>query len=320
MLGALLALIVPFGLAGAVHAQSYPSRPVTIIVPATAGGGMDFTARLIAEELQNALGAPFLVENKGGASGNIGMAAAARAAPDGYTLALTISGFMVTNPALFASMQWDPVRDFSGVAMLLRAPLVLVVNKDFPVNSLPELVAHARANPGKMNYASPGVGTQNQIASELLAQVADIKIYPVPYRGTGPALTDVIGGTINMFINTTQSMVGPIQAGQVKGIAMLSPNRLGLLPNLPTAREQGYPQIEIETWYALHAPAGTPKEHREKIARATKTITERPDFIERVKKSGSEMMYMAPDELDAYTKEQVTYWTGVIRKLGITVQ
>jgi tripartite-type tricarboxylate transporter receptor subunit TctC len=320
VLGALFALSACFGVTSRADAQSYPTRPVTIIVPASAGGGIDFTARLFAQELQAALGKPFLVENRGGASGNIGMTAAMRAAPDGYTLVLAISGFMVTNPALFTSLTWDPVRNFSGVAMLLRAPHVLVVNNEFPANTLAELIAYAKANPGKLDYASPGVGTQNQIAAENLAQVAGIEISPVQYRGTGAALTDVITGTVNVFINTTQSMVGPIQGRQVKALALLSPNRLSMLPDVPTAREQGYPQIEIDTWYGLYAPVGTPKAIIDLLANELKKITEREDVKERVRQSGSEMLYKGPEETDRFTKEQLAYWTGIINKLGIKVQ
>jgi tripartite-type tricarboxylate transporter receptor subunit TctC len=315
----ILALAVLFGHAEGARAQAYPVRPVTIIVPGPPGGGVDLTARLIGQELQNALNKPFVIENKGGASGNIGMTAAMRAAPDGYTLLLTISGFMVTNPALFASLQWDPVRDFSGVAMLSRAPHVLVVNNAFPASTLSELIAYARANPGKLNYASPGVGTQNQIGAENLARVTGIKISPVQYRGTAPALQDLIAGTVSVFINTTQSMIGPIQGKQVKPLALLHPSRLSMLPDVPTAREQGYPQLEIDTWYALYAPAGTPKPVLDLLAGEIKTISDRDDFKERVRQTGAEMFYKGPEETDRFTREQLVYWSGIINDLGIKV-
>lgn len=317
---ALCTLMLCVGFSGLIEAQQYPVRPVTIVVPAAAGGGIDITARLVAQELQNAFDKPFVVENKGGASGNLGTAAVKVAAPDGYTLLLSISGYMVTNPALFASLQWDPVRDFSGVAMILHAPHILVVNNEFPAKTLPELIAYAKANPGKLNYASPGVGTQNQIASENLAQVAGIQISPVQYRGGAQAIPDLMAGTVDMFITTSQSLVGPIQGKQVRPIALLSPNRLALLPDLPTAREQGYPQIEIDTWFGLYAPAGTPKAVRELLSAQIKRITEREDFKERVRKTGSELFYKGPEETDRFTQEQLVYWSGVIKKLGIKVQ
>jgi tripartite-type tricarboxylate transporter receptor subunit TctC len=319
-LTALLATLAsPFAVPVA-HAQSYPSRPVTIVVPAAAGGGIDFTARLVAGKLQDALGKPFVVENKGGASGNIGTQAVARAAPDGYTLLLAISGNHVTNPALFASLGWDPLRDFSGVSMIMRAPHVIVVHKDSPINSLRELADYARQNPDKLNYASPGVGTQNQIASELFAQMANVQIGAVPYRGTGPALTDLINGTVGMFINTTQSLMGPLQGGAIKGLAVTSPTRHALLPNVPTTAEAGFPGLEIDTWYALYAPAGTPKEVIDFLAGEIRKIAGTEDFKTRVGQSGATLFSLGPDELDKFTAAELTRWTGIIRKLGITAQ
>jgi len=301
-------------------AEDYPVRAITIVVPTPAGGGVDFTGRLIAAELQNRLGKPVVVENKGGASGNIGTLQAARAVPDGYTLLLGMSGYQVTNPAVFANLQWDPIRDFSGIAMILRAPHVVVVNKEFPVNNLAELVAYARANPGKLDYASPGLGTQNQIAAELMAQLTNVKLNPVPYRGTGPALNDVLAGTVNLFINTTQSLIGPLQGDKIKGLAILSPKRHPLLPKLPTNAEAGVSGLEIDTWYALYAPKGTPRAIIDLLARVTQEISNSADFKARVDPSGATIQFMSPDELDEYTKKQVAHWTTVVRQLGIAVQ
>ena len=301
-------------------AQTYPARAVTIVTPAASGGGIDITARQIAAELQNALGKPFVVENRGGASGNLGTLQVARAAPDGYTLLLTISGFHATNPALFRSLQWDPVRDFAAIAMISRSYHMVVVNKDFPANTLSELIAYARANPGKLNYGSPGVGTQTQIGSEELAQMANIKVTAVPYRGTGPAFNDLIGGTLGFFVNTTQQLIGPLQGHAIKGLAIMSPTRHRLLPDLPTTAEAGLPGLEIDTWYALYAPAGTPKDIVDLLAREIKKIIERADFKARVEQSGATIYYMGPDELTNYTKNEVAHWTGVIRKLGIPTQ
>jgi len=317
---ALLAALVVAGLRGPAAAQGYPARTVTIVTPAAAGGGIDITARQIAAELQSALGKPFVVENRGGASGNLGTLDVARAAPDGYTLLLTISGFHTTNPALFKSLQWDPVRDFAAVAMISRSYHIVVANKDFPANTLAELIAYARANPGKLNYGSPGVGTQSQIGAELLAQMANIKVTAVPYRGTGPALNDLLGGTLGFFVNTTQQLIGPLQGHAIKGLAIMSPTRHPLLPDLPTTAEAGLPGLEIDTWYALYAPAGTPKDIIDLLAREIRKVTERADFKARVEQSGATIYYMGPDELTKYTAQEVTHWTAVIRKLGIPAQ
>jgi len=317
---ALLSALIVVGLRGSAAAQDYPARTVTIITPAAAGGGIDLTARQIAAELQNALGKPFVVENKGGASGNLGTLDVARAAPDGYTLLLTISGYQATNPALFKSLQWDPVRDFAAVAMISRSYHVLVVRNDFPANTLAELIAYARANPGKLNYGSPGVGTQTHIGSELLAQMANIKVVAVPYRGTGPALTDLLGGTLGFFVNTTQQLIGPLQGHAVKALAIMSPTRHPLLPDVPTTAEAGLPGLEIDTWYALYAPAGTPKTIVDLLGREVKKITENADFKARVEQTGATISYMGPDELAKYTAQEVVHWTAIIRKLGIPAQ
>jgi tripartite-type tricarboxylate transporter receptor subunit TctC len=280
-IAAFFAVLIAAGISGA-RAENYPSRPVRIVVPAAAGGGIDFTARLVAAKLQSALGEPFVVENRDGASGSIGTQDVARAQPDGYTLLLTISGFQVTNPAVFPSLRLDPLRDFSGVALIMRAPHVLVVNKNSPFNSLRDLVNAAAANPGKLTYASPGVGTQSQIAAEMLAQAQHLKIRAIPYRGTGPALNDLLAGSVDMFVNTTQSLIGPLQGGAIKGLAILNPTRHPLLPNIPTAAEAGFPGLEIYTWYALYA-RGSPARSRSylkptTLRRASIRAVPRPTF------------------------------------------
>lgn len=317
---AFLAVVMAVGFTTIVRAEVYPARPVRIIVPAAAGGGIDFTARLIAERLQTALSTPFVVENRDGGSGNIGSQDVARAKPDGYTLLLTISGFHVTNPAVFPSLQLDPLHDFSGVAMIVRAPHVLVVNERSPFNSLRELVADAAANPGKLTYASPGVGTQSQIASELLVQTQHVQIRAIPYRGTGPALNDLLAGSVDMLINTTQLLIGPLQGGAIKGLAVLNPTRHPLLPDIPTAAEAGFPGLEIDTWYAIYAPAGTPKEIRERLAAAIKSISETEDFQTRIRQSGGTIAFLGPDALDRFTAAELTRWTDIVHKLGIVVQ
>jgi tripartite-type tricarboxylate transporter receptor subunit TctC len=316
----LLCALLAAGLSGPAVAQAYPTRTVTIITPSLPGGGIDITARQIAAELQNALGQPFVVENRAGASGNLAALDVARATPDGYTLLLTISGFHTTNPTLFKSLQWDPVRDFAAVAMISRSAQVLVVNKDFRANTLADLIAYARANPGKLNYGSPGVGTQNNIASMQLAQMANIKVTAVPYRATAAAFNDLLGGTLGFFVNTTQQLIGPLHGHVVKGLAIFSPKRHPLLPDVPTTAEAGFPELQIDTWYALYAPAGTPKAIVDRLSGEIKTITERRGFKARVEQSGATMSYMGPGELTEYTKQEVAHWTAVIRKLGIPMQ
>jgi tripartite-type tricarboxylate transporter receptor subunit TctC len=317
---ALLSALILAGLCGSAVAQSYPTRAVTIVTPSLPGGGIDITAREVAAELQKDFGQPFVVENRAGASGNIATLDVARAAPDGYTLLLTISGFQTTNPALFKSLKWDPVRDFSAVAMVSRSPQLLVVNKNSPANTLADLIAYARANPGKLTYGSPGVGTQNNIASLQLAQDAHIKVTTVPYRATAAAFNDLLGGTLGFFVNTTQQLVGPLQGYVVRGLVIFSPKRHPLLPDVPTAAEAGFPDLQIDTWYALYAPAGTPKAVVDRLSGEIKTIVARPEFRARVEKSGATIDYMGPEQLTAYTRQEVAHWRDVVRNLGIPAQ
>jgi tripartite-type tricarboxylate transporter receptor subunit TctC len=316
----LAAALAAAGPAGPAAAQGYPSRTVTIVVPSAAGGGIDITARWVAAELQSALGKSFVVENKGGASGILGTQQVARAEPDGHTLLFTISGFLVTSPSLFKSLPWDPVKDFSAVSMVLRSPHILVVNKDSKFNSLADLIAEGRANPGKLTFGSPGVTSETHLGSELFAQLSGIKVTPVPYRGTGPAFNDLISGTLGFFLNTMQQLMGPIQGNAVKALAIANPTRLPLLPALPTAAEAGLNGLDVNTWYALYAPAGTPREIVDLLGREIKKITERDEFKARVEKTGAAMSYMGPDELGKYTAEQVTRWAGIIEKLNIPKQ
>ena len=242
----------------------------------------------------------------------------ARAAPDGYTLLLTISGFQTTNPALFKSLQWDPVRDCAAVAMVSRSPQVLVVNKNYPAKTLADLIAYARNNPGKLTYGSPGVGTQNNIASLQLAQAAHIKVATVPYRATAAAFNDLLGGTLGFFVNTTQQLVGPLQGHVVKGLVNFSVRTHPLLPIADRGRSR-LPDLQIDTGYALYARAGA-KAIVDRLSGEIRKIAEHPDFKARVENSGAAIYYMGPERLTEYTRQEVAHWREVVRNLGIPAQ
>jgi tripartite-type tricarboxylate transporter receptor subunit TctC len=276
--GALAVALVLAGLPGRAGAQSYPAKTVTIVVPAAAGGGIDLSARWIAAELTTALGKTVVVENKGGASGITGTQQVARAEPDGHTLLVTLSGFLVTSPALFNSLPWDPVKDFAPVSMLWTSPHVLVVNKDSPINSLSELIASGRANPGKLTYGSPGLTSETHIGSEMFGQMANVKLTPVPYRGTGPAFNDLLSGQLGFFLNTMQQLMAPLQGNTIKGLAIANATRHPQLPNLPTTAEAGLPGLEVDSWYGVYAPAGTPRDVVERLAIEIKKICETAGF------------------------------------------
>ena len=320
ILGGLTAVLAFAGLSGSASAQSYPAKTVTIVVPAAAGGGIDLSARWLAAELTPALGKTVVVENKGGASGILGSQQVARAEPDGHTLLVTLSGFLVTSPALFNSLPWDPVKDFAPVSMLWTSPHILVVNKDSPINSLSELIDYGRANPGKLTFGSPGLTSETHIGSEMFGQMANVKVTAVPYRGTGPAFNDLLAGQLGFFLNTMQQLMAPLQGNAIKGLAIANATRHPRLPNIPTTAEAGLPGLEVDSWYGVYAPAGTPRDVVERLAAEIKKICERADFRERVDKSGVTMSYRGPDDFAKYTAAQVARWNETIPKLGIPKQ
>ena len=299
-------------------AQNYPTRPVTLVVPAAPGGTADFTARLLSEGLTKALGVQVLVENKSGASGNLGNTAVARAAPDGYTLLLAYSGFHVTNPALYVNLPWDPLKSYAPVALAIVAPHVVLTRKNLPARTLSEFVAFAKRQRGNVNYASSGLGSIQNIGAEQLSLLSDLKMVHVPYRGAGPAMNDLIAGTVDLFITTPPSAVGHIQAGSVNALAMASKTRHPMLPNVPTAAEAGVPGFELDAWFAVYAPAGTPAPIVAKLASEIEKIVKSENFRERAEGAGAYARYMGPAELAKFTETELDYWSGVIRKAGIT--
>ncbi len=255
VVGAVLTAAFGYG----AHAQGkFPDRAITIVVPSAPGGTTDFTARLIAEPLSRAIGQPVVVDNRAGAAGNIGNQWVAKAKPDGYTLLLAYSGYQVGNPHLFKKAGWDPIKDFTPVAMLTRAPQVVAARPNLPANNLRELVAYAKANPDKLNYASSGNGSIQHIAGELFKQMTGVSITHVPYKGAGPAVQDLLGGQVDLFFTTPASVVSHIKADKLKALAVTSNARLSSLPLVPTTRESDLKEFTLDSWFALYAPAGTP--------------------------------------------------------------
>lgn len=309
-------------LAGRAGAQPlrYPDRAVTIVVPGAPGGGGDFTARLLGDALTPALGQSVVVENRAGAAGNIAASAVARAAPDGYTLLLAYSGTHVANPALFRNLAWDPIRSFAPVALVLKAPHVIVVRKDLPARTLTELVAYAKANPGRVNYASSGVGTIQHIGGEELARHVGAPMVHVPYRGAGPAMNDIVAGTMDMIITTPPAVVGLVQQGAVRALAITSPQRHPMLPEVPTTAEAGLPGFELEAWFGIYAPAGTPAPIVARLSEEIRRAVEAEDFRRRSLQSGTHVAYMGPEQLADFTRTELAHWSGVIERLGIKLE
>lgn len=310
-----------FLLATSVWAQGkYPDRPITIVVPSAPGGTTDFTARLIAEPLSRALGQPVVIDNKAGAAGNIGNQAVAKAKPDGYTLLLAYSGYQVGNPHLFKKAGWDPIKDFAPIALLTRAPQVLATRADLPANNLRELIAYAKANPDKLNYASSGNGSIQHIAGELFKQMTGTSIQHIPYKGAGPAVQDLLGGQVDLFFTTPASVVGQIKADKLKGLLVTSNSRLASLPHVPTSKEVDLKEFTIDSWFALYAPAGTPAELIQHINSEIVKILAMPEIKKKAEDAGTIVDYLGPSALGEYTRKELDYWGRVIRSGKITAE
>ena len=296
----------------------YPQRTVTLVVPTPPGGSTDFTARLIVEPLTRALGQPVIVDNRPGASGNIGNQFVARSKPDGYTLLMAYSGYQVGNPHLFKDAGWDPIKDFVPVAMVTRAPQVFAIPNALPVNSLQELIAYAKKNPGKLNYASSGNGSIQHIAGELFKQLTGTFITHIPYRGSGPAVQDLLAGTVDLHITTPASVVSHIKSGRLRALAVTSAKRLPSLPDVPTATEAGLKGYDLDSWFALYAPAGTPAPIVQQLNAEVNKILQMPEVRKKAEDSGTSVEAFTPPQLAEFTRKELDYWGGVIKSAKIT--
>ena len=315
-----LALAVSFVvLAPTAHAAdaAFPQRPITLIASAAAGGTTDLAARLIAEPLSKALGQPVVVENRPGASGGIAAQAVARAKPDGYTMLLQYSGYQVITPAVVKNLTWDPIKDFAPVANVLSAPQVIVVNANLPIKTLKDLVSYAKANPNKLNYASSGNGSLQQVATELLKMQAGVDITHVPYKGTGPALTDLLSGAVDLTITTPPPLMGHIQSGKLRALAVTDTKRIESLKDVPSAPEAGFPDLEVSSWFAMYAPTGTPQPVIDKVAGEIGKIMATDAFRKKAAELGAEARFMGPRELGAYTQSELTRWAAVVKAANI---
>ena len=299
------------------QAQQFPGRQVTLVVPVAPGGILDTVARMIAPSMAKILGQPVVVDNKPGASGNIGATLVARASPDGYTLLVGYSMFHVGNPSMFKELQWHPLRDFASVGMLVVSPHVLAVHPAVPAKDLKELVALAKSQPGKLNYASPGSGSVPHVGMELFKQQTGADFTHVPYKGAGPAMQDVIAGSVQVTVATPPSLLGFVQAGRLRALAVAAKERHPQLPDVPTAAEAGFPSFELEAWVALFAPAGTPPDVIARLTAAAKQALASPEAMEKIRSTGMTQRYLAPAELDGVVRADLAYWSKVITGAGI---
>ena len=315
VLGMLLlgtALLVPF----TAQAQPYPSRPIKIVVPYAAGGAVDIVARTIGQPLSEALKQPVIVDNRPGASANIGMELVAKAAPDGYTLLMASNG-IATNMALFPQLAFDGRRDFAPVARIGYAPLVIVVPATSPVKSLKELIAMAKAEPGKLTYASAGNGSSGHLAGEFLKSTAKIDVLHVPYKGGAPAITDLLGERISFMPINPVEVIAHIRAGRLRALAVASDKRFPLLPDVPTAAEAGLPGYEASVWWGLVAPAKTPPEVVRQLNAETNKSLADAAMANKLAELGVVVTPGTPDQFAAFIKAQTELWSGVIKAAGI---
>jgi tripartite-type tricarboxylate transporter receptor subunit TctC len=295
---------------------AYPERPVRLIVPFVPGGAVDAVGRLLGNAMTAGLGQPVVIENRGGAGGVIGMEASAHAAPDGYTMMVSHSGFAAM-PGLYRKLPFDPVRDFEGIITAVSGIYVLVVNPNVPFKDVAGLIAYAKANPGKLSYASAGVGSTVHLAGEFFKRTAGIDIVHVPYKGSGPATSDLVGGQVQMMFGPAVNTLPLAQAGNLKALAVTSAKRSALAPDLPTVAESGLPGFDVVGWYGLAAPAGTPKAAVERLNAAANSVLKSADLIEQFRLQGYEPVGGTPEEATAWIKAEVTRWTNVIRDAGI---
>jgi tripartite-type tricarboxylate transporter receptor subunit TctC len=300
-------------------AQGYPAKPIRIVCPFPPGGGVDITARAIAAELSKQMGQPVLVENKPGAGGNVAAAEVARAAPDGYTLFLTLNALHAISPLIYAKLPFDAEKDFAFVTPLVSFNNVLVVNPASGAKSLKDVIAQAKSAPGKLTFASSGNGTNLHLTGELFKSMARIDIVHVPYKGSAPALTDLLGGSVAMMFDTIPSAISHVKSGKLRALAVTGAKRSALFPDVPTVAESGLPGFEVTSWYGLVAPAATPKEvlgrlHAEAIKGASSA-----EFRGRMEPLGFDITTGSPERMLQMVKADMARWAPVIKAAGVTL-
>ncbi len=308
------AFLATTGSSGA--ADSYPSKPVRIIVPFAAGGPNDFIARVIGQKLAETWGYPIVVDNRAGAGGNIGTQLAAKAPPDGYTLALVSTAFVV-NPSLFRAPGYDPFRDFEAVTLAAVSPVIIVANPSFPAHDVRELVQLAKQK--EINYASPGTGTTGHLGGELFNALAGTSMQHVPYKGAGPAVTDLLGGSIQLGFVAVPPAAPHIKAGKLKAIAVTTRSRTASLPAVPTVAEAGFPDYEVDNMYGVIAPHGTLRAIVTRINREIVRVVHAPDVKERLSSQGFDPVGNTPDEFVKYLRSESAKWAKVVKQSGARV-
>lgn len=318
--GMALALLLAMACTG--HAQpaqdagNYPARPVTLIVPTAAAGGTDTIARVFAEGLTRLLRQPFVVDNRPGANGLVGVEQAARSAPDGYRLLFTYTASMAVNPSLYRKVPYDPVKDFTPIAQIGRAGNLLLVSRDLPVHSLKEFVEHVRARPGQLSYCSWGQGSGGHLTMEFLLKQAGLQMQHVPYKGSSPALTDLMGGQIQLMFDSMPSAMPFIASGRLRALAVTSASRSSSLPDVPTMEEAGMPGFRTSTWYGLWAPKNTPQDVVQKLWTESRRVLAEPQIAAQYRRLGAEPVGSTPAEFARYIQAEARKWEEIVKASG----
>jgi len=312
----LLTAAVVSGLATVATAQNYPTRPITLVVPFPPGGSTTIVARIVTDRMADAIGQQFVVDNRGGAGGTLGTRQVAKSAPDGYTIALGYTGTLAIAPSLFPSVGYDVRADFAPIGRIGVAPSTVVVHPSFPARSIADLIAYAKANPGKVNYGSAGIGTVGHVAGEYFAIETRIKVTHIPYKGTGPAITDLLGGHIPLSFSPIPAVHESAKSGLLRMLAVTSAKRSNLVPDMPTVAESGVPGFDAVLRYGLVAPAGTPRPIIERLNAALRVTLESEEVRNRLAIEGAEPLPSTPEEYAVDIDHEETQWSKVIKASG----
>ncbi|WP_246657991.1 Bug family tripartite tricarboxylate transporter substrate binding protein [Afipia massiliensis] len=304
--------------ASTVLADDFPSRTIKIIVPAAAGGPTHITAQMLAEKMQASLGHPVIVEPKPGAGNNLGAEFVARSAPDGYTLLFATTGTHAINQTLFKKLPFDPIKDFEPVSLVVQYPLMLVVALDLPVKSVKELIDYAKKNPGKLNRASGGMGTSMHLSGELFVKQANIEAPHIPYKGSAPALNDLMGGHVQLMFDSMITTMPLVEGDKLRALAVTGKKRSPLLPNVPTIAESGLPDYEATGWTGIVVPAGTPRDVVMKLNRSIVEAIKSPAVQEAFRKQAADPVGSSPEEFTAFIRKETDKWGATIRAAGIS--
>lgn len=313
-------VLVALGCGIGVRAQPYPTRPVTVVVPFSAGSASDVLARVVLDHMSNGMGQRFVIDNRPAAGGNVGTLAVAKAAPDGYTLVMSSSGPLAANKTLVANLGYDPERDFEPIALFAVVPNVVVVSTKLPVKSLAELIEYAKQRPKQLNYGSVGIGSSQHLAGAYFEQLTGVQMTHVPYRVTSQMITEMISGDVQVSFQLLPNVRGMINAGQVRPLAVASTKRLAALPDVPTAKEAGLSGYESAAWFAFLAPKGTPQPAIEKFHRELSATMADPGVRARFSELGAEPVVTKPEELRQFISAEVAKWRDIITKAQISVE